>query len=612
MNLIPQVKEINISHGLFNLFGVKDIFIQNNSTDLFHSASILRKRIYFLTGVDIPIRVTQIFGDAGIFLKSGEEQSEEYRIKVDSERIILEGASSSALFWAVQTLLQIITIEGSIIPCLDIHDYPDFRHRGFFHDVTRGKVPKISTLKTLIEKLAAYKINELQLYIEHSFAFKCIPELWTGKDPLTSEDILELDHYSRLFHIDLIPSLASFGHLYELLRLKRFEHLNELNVNASLLPHNLWDRMAHYTIDPSNNESFELIQSMIDEYLPLFSSKFFNICCDETFDLGKGKNRDRADNGGIGLVYLDFVKKLIALVKRHGKIPMLWGDIVLNHPELIRELPADVVFLNWGYNADVKDDSTRIFSEANVRQYVCPGTQGWSRFAYDIESASSNIRKMVEYGYKYKAEGVLNTDWGDCGHVNPFSGLLHGMILGGSLSWNSESYGTNSSFDHAVSILEWGDKSGNLYRLLRDLGSLCFYHFGNIYAWVSGIEGLWNKEEKVKELEDAVVIKNYNRAIEIHQELIEMRSSNLDKILEYDELVLSSSAVIWTLGLLIFKKQNEYKQDSRLNIDKNMLISLGYRNLNEFIRIWRIRNRESELQNVICIYRTALEKIQAL
>lgn len=612
MRLIPQVKKIDIKEGRFNLAEAGIICISRCDSDLLHAAKVLKQRIYTLTGIDIPIGITSTPEMKPIFLSYSNEQCEYYQIRVDATAIVLNGKSGASLFWAVQTFVQIVVNEGVTISLLEISDYPDFSHRGFYHDVTRGKVPRLSTLKTLIEKLSSYKINELQLYIEHSFAFKGIPELWAGKDPLTSEEILELDSYSRKFHIDLIPSLSSFGHLYELLRLKRFEHLNELEIRASNIKRNLWDRMAHYTIDPSNDESFELVKSMIEEYLPLFSSKYFNICCDETFDLGKGKNQKRVSLEGTGPVYFDFVNKLIDLVKRHGKTPMLWGDIIINHPELISRFPQDVIFLNWGYTADIKDDNVRILKDAGVKQYVCPGIQGWSRFAYDINTASVNIRKMINYGVSNNAQGVLNTDWGDCAHVNMFSGLFHGLILCGALSWNTLSYENDEQFDDAVAFLEWGDKSEGVYRILRELGSLCFYHFGNIYAWANGIDGLWNKEEAVKNTDSGLLIKNYTRAKDIIEELIMLRSFNSEKRLEYDECVLSALAVRWTLGLLLYKKKNEYNQEIPINIDKKELIRKGYSNLDESIRIWRIRNKESELSDLISIYKSVLEKIQSL
>ncbi len=66
---------------------------------------------------------------------------------------------------------------------------------------------------------------------------------------------------------------------------------------------------------------------------------------------------------------------------------------------------------------------------------------------------SSCIQKYPENDSIWKkntSKGVLNTDWGDCGHVNFISGSYHGMILGASLSWNINSYGSDSEFDAAV------------------------------------------------------------------------------------------------------------------------------------------------------------------
>ena len=53
---------------------------------------------------------------------------------------------------------------GHKLPCLKIRDWPDFARRGVMLDISRGRVPKLETLLDLAEKLADFKINELQLY----------------------------------------------------------------------------------------------------------------------------------------------------------------------------------------------------------------------------------------------------------------------------------------------------------------------------------------------------------------------------------------------------------------------------------------------------------------
>ena len=109
-----------------------------------------------------------------------------------------------------------------------------------------------------------------------------------------------------------------------------------------------------------------------------------------------------------------------------------------------------------------------------------------------------------------------------------------------------------------------------------------------------------------------MLYKNYSRAVEIHKELIRLRALNDQKHLEYDEIVLGASAIVWTLGLLLFKKGNEYQQRLDVPLKKTELIEMGYQLLDKLISLWRVRNKESELRNVVDIFRNALEKVQGI
>lgn len=615
MQLLPMVKKIDLLDGYFRIdSGVSIQTMSNNSKDK-DIARLLSQKIseQLMCRVDL----TQFTNESerSIRIISGQQTgSERYTITCSPECILIKGESSQATFYATQTLLQIVQQYKNEIPFFEIEDYPDFAHRGYYHDITRGKVPTLDTLKLLVDKCAHYKINQLQLYVEHSFAFRNIPELWMEKDPVTADEILEIDAYCKERYIDLVPSLSTFGHLYELLRVKRFEHLNELDIHASEKKHDLWDRMAHYTINPLDNESLSLITSMIDEYIPLFTSKYFNICCDETFDLGKGKNVAYASEHGSGRLYVDFLKNIIAHIKKHGKTPMFWGDIVVHHPDLIQEIPKDTIYLNWGYTADVTEDTTAIFANAEVPLYVCPGVSGWSRFANDITAATHNIRKMVSFAKKYNAYGILNTDWGDCGHVNFLSNSFHGLILGASLSWNTASYESDVKFDAAVSSLEWNDFTGTIMSRTRELGSLCnFYHFGNIYGWVNGLQCLWNKEQKVKELDFAVLIDNIQKAYAIRRDIGRYTQCiNNTTSISYREMVWSCDAVRWTLELLLYKKCREYNQYFDSPPDATVLVQDAVELTCSFKKIWRMRNKESELKNVTEVFRQVVENIRVI
>ncbi len=617
MKLIPEVKTVRQGEGAFCLYDIDAITFPSGSHHFRRSAVFLQKNIRAAAGLDIPLVPGFCGTEKMISLGYGDSDtgSENYRLVIDRTAVRIDGRSAAGLFRGVTTFSQILRNSLYTLPCMEIEDSPDFSFRGFYHDITRGKVPTLDTLKGLVDRLSFYKINQLQLYVEHSFAFRCLPELWVDKDPLTAEEILELDEYCQEHYIDLVPSLSTFGHLYELLRLKRFEHLNELEIKASEIPHNLWDRMAHYTIDPSSQEGFKLVKSMIEEYMPLFSSSYFNICCDETFDLGKGRNKIRAQEEGAGRLYVDFVKKIMGVVQSGGKTPMLWGDIVLNYPDLIDEIPSEALFLNWDYSPDVTDKGVKTFAGAKVKQLVCPGVVGWSRFIHHISGASDNIRKMVTYGKTHNALGVLNTDWGDCGHVNFFANSLHGMAFGAALSWSAETFGDNEIFDRDFSFLEWGENAQEIASMLRRLGDIYPYHFANLYAWVVQLEGLWNIEQKVMDMEAGELQSNYRKSGDILKRLKKIRcaiNKNSDVLIDLDEFIWSAEAVGWTNALLCFKKKYEFGQNDSELISAEALISAGYRLLNQFQLLWRKRNKESELRNVVAPLSLALEKIEGL
>ena len=55
-----------------------------------------------------------------------------------------------------------------------------------------------------------------------------------------------------------------------------------------------------------------------------------------------------------------------------------------------------------------------------------------------IEPSYRNIVRMCGYAKKYHAIGILNTDWGDFGHINHPAYSIPGMIYGAAFAWNHE------------------------------------------------------------------------------------------------------------------------------------------------------------------------------
>ena len=493
MNLIPKVKELRTQEGFL---AKKEICFMETGLDI-RLISALKKLPCSPDGVKLEIFIEneKLCGGAGV-LEAGRR--EYYELKILEEYIEISAKSLAGAFYAIQTLRQLFKEEK--VPCMLIKDWPDFAHRGFYHDVTRGKIPTMETLKKLIDDMAFYKLNSLQLYIEHVFEFEETKALRESAGYLKAEEIKELDAYCRENFIEFIPSLSTFGHLYELLQQPQFRHLQ---VVKEYKPEpNFWQaRMHHHTIDPLNPESIEVIKNMIDQYAPHFASDSFNICCDETFDL----NRYDDEGLDVGQIYVDFVKKIIAHVQGKGKKVMMWADILLQHPETIKELSDDIIFLNWYYheNTDEMEKKIALMAQSGKKQFVCPGTTTWNYLCERVKVAETNITKMIEIGHKYGAEGVLNTNWGDWGNPCSMELGMYGMVLGAEKSWSVETE-PDDAFYGAVNKLLYGSETG--VKSLKELSAMhehvawtrvCHNYFAHRYANGEGMKFISLDEVKL-------------------------------------------------------------------------------------------------------------------
>ena len=189
-----------------------------------------------------------------------------YRLTVDKPGVTVEGADAAAVFYGLQTLEQVLfQCPDRKLPCLEIEDWPDFAQRGVYYDVCRGRVPQLEWLMDLAVKLAQAKINELQLYIEHTFLFRGHPSIGKGASPLTADDILLLDEHCRQLHIELVPSLASFGHLATVLQHPEYRELAEdWGVGRYADPEaekKLGRNLHGWTLSPANPRSYERVCS---------------------------------------------------------------------------------------------------------------------------------------------------------------------------------------------------------------------------------------------------------------------------------------------------------------------------------------------------------------
>ena len=408
---------------------------------------------------------------------------ESYLLQIDRDGIAIHAATPTGLFRAAATLRQWIASEGREtdsgleVSAVEIEDRPDFGIRGAMLDVSRNRVPTMAYLERLIDRLAEWKINHLQLYVEHTYAYTDHKEVWRDASPFTAEEIRRLDARCRQRFIELTPNQNSFGHFHRWLVHDRYRPLAEVP-----------EGFRHpFSVDPepfslcaTDPRAPELLGDLYDQLLPQFASRRFHVGLDETFDLGRGRSAEACQERGKPAVYLDFLHQVHGLVAERGRQMLFWGDIILEHPEVIDRIPEDAVALCWGYEADhpFADQCARL--AACGRQFwVCPGTSSWNSFGGRLQNAVGNLASAATAGLDAGARGLLITDWGDHGHLQPPAIAELPLSIGAGFAWSVDAARQAASVSgrneeawlgHASRFVYDGDET--LARTVVDLGAV--------------------------------------------------------------------------------------------------------------------------------------------
>jgi N-acetyl-beta-hexosaminidase len=174
MNLIPCPQSVCQKQGTFKIGYFTNILSSSDMNNMFAPLSL---KDFIFDELRLELNVKRSFkSEKGINYILTDDNGEGYVLDINEDNIEIIGGYKGLLY-GTQTLKQLIIESGAFLPCVHIEDYPSFSARGLYYDVTRGRVPTMDSLKKQIDELAFYKINQFQLYIEHTFAFEGMSEV---------------------------------------------------------------------------------------------------------------------------------------------------------------------------------------------------------------------------------------------------------------------------------------------------------------------------------------------------------------------------------------------------------------------------------------------------
>ncbi len=376
-----------------------------------------------------------------------------YILILSGQQKIIAAITETGLFYGIQTLKQLARAGWD--KAITIADWPAFEHRQIYDDISRGPISTVDYIKKQIERMAEIKINYLSFYIEHVIQPYSHPDFAPANGKLTIPEVEELSDYAAKFYMQLVGSFQSFGHFSNILSVPKYASLGATST----------------LISPTNPKANKFLEDVIGEMCDAFNASYFNVDCDETFDLGQGTTKVLVDSLGVATVYANHLKFLHDVIKRHGKTMMMTGDFPIDHEEVLDMLPKDIIYLTWEYGDQPSYEKwIQPFASRHLHYMVCPGILNTYRMFPDMVMAKNNIRGFAQAGVKQNAEGVVTMIWDD-GGAYLFSGDWYGVYVTAESSWNTDST-ASSSFDSRYELNAYGTHNGNYVNALFALMKL--------------------------------------------------------------------------------------------------------------------------------------------
>lgn len=374
--------------------------------------------------------------------------NEGYTLEVSKAAALLAGEDTAGLSWGCQTLIQLLTLPESGVPCVRIKDWPHYRSRSVMLDM--GRAPySLSLIKRVIRIMSRLKLNSLHLHLfdDHlnAIRFRSLPLGSENPFALTIDEYAEIIRYARERHISVVPEFECWGHAGSILY-----HFPQLYGAPGM-----WEGFSFGI----GEELYDLLGRMLDEFVPILEDEcIFHVGLDEanwaTLPGVAEADKER-------YTPTEHVRRLHELLtsigEKHGKkITMrLWADH--GGRPVPAELKDRVIVEPWMYfegRSEAIKQKVATYSGEGKTPFIMGG--GMSQLHYTGHYGATRIW-CKEAMDSPNCEGINICVW----ESNNVGGKLLGIFGGADCAWSPDKADPAPEDLHS----EW--IGGKLMRLMR-------------------------------------------------------------------------------------------------------------------------------------------------
>lgn len=277
---------------------------------------------------------------------------------------------------------------------------------GIMLDCARNAVIKVSQAKRMIAIGALLGFNYFELYVEDCLEVDGEPYFGYMRGRFTQDEIRELDSFSKLFGVELVPCIQTLAHLERL-----FFHWREYTAS-------ICDKRDVLLVDEPR--TYTLLENVIKTCRKCFASSRINIGMDEAFDAGLGQHLVKHGYEPRGQIVKRHLKKVVEICERYQFTPSLWADMFYDDMKKgeYGGIPKNVELIYWDYGIDTTGAVGEMLScmkPSGTKVSFAGGVNKWCGFSpynrYSSLAVDSTIDRLVDEGIGT----YLMTAWGDDG-----------------------------------------------------------------------------------------------------------------------------------------------------------------------------------------------------
>ncbi|MCB0753387.1 MAG: hypothetical protein KDC52_18090, partial [Ignavibacteriae bacterium] len=174
------------------------------------------------------------------------------------------------------------------------------------------------------------------------------------------------------------------------------------------------------------------------------------------------------EQSDLATVHANHYKRIYDICKKNNKEVMMYGDIILSHPEILEKIPKDITIVDWHYFPKFNYPSAKTFDTAGFNYIVSPTVWNFNAAFPENFFAIPNIQTFIEDGINNNSMGMINSSWGDFGAETFREYNLYGYAWSAQCSWNISESDANS-FDKTFFKQFFGTDDNKIELIYKNL-----------------------------------------------------------------------------------------------------------------------------------------------